>query len=227
MLPPTLAPVIVPPPTRMTRREQDASTDECNRSVPTHKSARRRSARDVGSMVYEPWGPGMRSPAGSRHRGGEIPQTKIPGCHLSAPIGRQEAGSHATDAGPRLVVGWAQVHVFRPAVLWIVLTLALAPNASALCRSWCDSHGSTATDCHHEASSPESVSSGDQCDTVAVDAAYLREEAPSQVATPDSHHAVLVSVHEIPRSLSSVAFLQVGRGSPPCDRRPLPIALRI
>lgn len=172
-------------------------------------------------------GPRMRSPAGFRHRDGEIPQAKIPESHRSAPIGGQEAGSHATDTGLRLVVGSTQDHVFRPAVLWIVLTLALAPNASALCRSWCDSQGSNATDCHHEASSPESVSSGDQCDTVAFDAAYLREEASPRVSAPDRHHAMPVSVYDTPKSSSSPALVRARLEAPPSERRPLPIALRI
>ncbi len=162
-----------------------------------------------------------------RHMDRRNPACEHPGTHGSAKTLGWEAGQHTADAGPSLVVASLQAHVFRPAVLWIVLTLALGPSASVLCQSFCDSHASAAGDCHHEGPSPVSLGDGDHCDTVGLDAAYLREDASLRVSAPDRHQAMPVLVYQTPKSSTSPALVRARLESAPSDRRPLLIALRI
>jgi len=119
--------------------------------------------------------------------------------------------------------------VFRAAVLSIVLTLALGPNAALLCPVWCHPEEAKASACQHQnATTSPRVTGEDSCRTAPTTTkAFVREDAKRGSPTPIAQQTV-----------SSLPFRL---GSPPTDTRrmheattslsavasPLLIALRI
>jgi hypothetical protein len=119
--------------------------------------------------------------------------------------------------------------VFRAAVLSIVLTLAIGPNATLLCSVWCHPDEATTSACQHQdvTSSPQ-VTGEDSCRTAPTSTtAFVREEAKRTSPTPIAQQAVAsprfrlgppptdtLGAYEAKASLSAVAS-------------PLLIALRI
>ena len=97
-------------------------------------------------------------------------------------------------------------HVFRAAVLSIVLTLAVGQNATLLCRAWCDLHAAAASGCHHEASASSAIVAGrNSCDDAVLGAgAFLREEGGRVVAAPIAVHATFVPRHLLARLTTDV-----------------------
>ena len=86
-----------------------------------------------------------------------------------------------------------EYHVFRAAFLTIVLTLVVGPDASLLCRVWCDQHPPAAKECHHRDSGRTSptVANSTTCDNVAGEAfVFLREDAPRTASAPIGDHAI-------------------------------------
>jgi hypothetical protein len=82
--------------------------------------------------------------------------------------------------------------VFRAAVLSIVLTLAIGPNATLFCSAWCHPLEAKASTCQHrDATTPQQIAGGDSCLTVTVAAsAIVREDATRGPVTGDAHHVV-------------------------------------
>jgi hypothetical protein len=118
--------------------------------------------------------------------------------------------------------------VFRAAVLPIVLTLAVAPNSSLLCRAFCRVTAAAESACHHgsPATSP-SIAGDDSCDDLVLSAAFLREEVRAAVSAPKGDDAVPVLRYQLGRT-APVA----GPGREPgrewsVERRPLPTVLRL
>jgi hypothetical protein len=119
--------------------------------------------------------------------------------------------------------------VFRAAVLSIVLTLAIGPNATLLCSVWCHPDEANTSACQHQdaVTSPR-VTGEDSCRTApASPTAFVREDAKRGSPTAISQQAVAIplfrlgpppthtlSTYEATASLSAVAS-------------PLLIALRI
>jgi len=119
------------------------------------------------------------------------------------------------------------VNVLRAALVSLVLTLALGPNAGVVCKVWC--HDASSTGCPHQdsATSP-SVRAGDTCTTTAVGAVTLvREDGRRTAPAPDAQNALgvlgfrLVGPPADPRS-----GYEPGRRRM-LEERPLVIALRI
>jgi hypothetical protein len=68
--------------------------------------------------------------------------------------------------------------VFRAAVLSIVLTLAIGPNAVLLCSVWCHPHEVKTSACQHQgATASPQVTGEDSCRTAATLTAFVREDA--------------------------------------------------
>ena len=120
-------------------------------------------------------------------------------------------------------------HVSRAAVLSIVLTLAVGPNATVLCRTWCDRQSAAATGCHHEAATTSpNVASDDNCDDMGLSAAaFLREEVRRPVFAPDAAHAVLVPRYRLAQSTIDASRRHEPGRVWPFGQRPLPAVLRI
>jgi hypothetical protein len=118
--------------------------------------------------------------------------------------------------------------VFRAAVLSIVLTLAIGPNATLLCSVWCHPDEAKASACQHQEATTSRVTGEDSCRTAATSTmAFVREEAKRGSPTPIAQQAVAsprfrlglppahtLGAYEATASLSAVAS-------------PLLIALRI
>jgi hypothetical protein len=89
--------------------------------------------------------------------------------------------------------------VFRTAVVWIVLAMAAAPNASLLCRVWCDTQGPAIAGCHHQPK-PDGllrVTTVDSCDAMVLsNTPFVREDLRRRIAPPQAHQAVgVISDH--------------------------------
>jgi len=83
-------------------------------------------------------------------------------------------------------------HVFRAAVLSILLTLAVGPDAKQLCMAWCDAQAAAASGCHHEApATPLSVAGDDCCDDGMLGVGeFLLQDVRRGVPSPDEGHAI-------------------------------------
>jgi hypothetical protein len=123
--------------------------------------------------------------------------------------------------------------VFRAALFWIVLTLAVGQNASLLCKVWC--HDATSAGCPHQDSttSPDStaspsVSADDNCESAFVGtAAFVREDARRTAAAPDAHNALVVPRFRLTPSPADLrSGFESGRRLP-LEERPLVTTLRI
>lgn len=124
---------------------------------------------------------------------------------------------------------WTEHHVFRVSALWIVLTLAVGPNAALLCRAWCHRQAVTPSGCHHqmEASSPR-VAADDCCATMVLSVAtFSREDVQRGVSAPDAGHSALVPRYQLAQSTTNGRpGLEPGREWS-LDHRPRAVALRI
>ena len=114
--------------------------------------------------------------------------------------------------------------MFRPALLSIVLTLAVGPNASLLCEAWC--HDAAPAGCaHQESMTSSSASSPDNCQSDLV--AAVREDARRAAAAPGAQHVVVVPRFRLAPSPAGVLpGFESGRQRL-LEERPLVIALRI
>lgn len=84
-------------------------------------------------------------------------------------------------------------HVFRAAVLSIVLALALGQNAVLLCQVWCDPPEAAATGCHHEDGTPSPTLARDaECDDGLVGIADITRPELRRGVSDRDHGAVAV-----------------------------------
>ena len=117
--------------------------------------------------------------------------------------------------------------VLRATLISIVLTLAVGPNATLLCRTWCGPQAAASGGCHHDRATAPIISGDDSCDTVLLSATLLREGERRGVPSLDGGHAIPVFLSEVARSATDAR-----RGHEPgrewsLDRRPLATILRI
>ena len=118
--------------------------------------------------------------------------------------------------------------MFKPAVLSIVLALAVGPNASLVCRM-CHQKAAAASECHHEplATSP-SVADGDGCDRVVLGvAAFLREDMRRGVSSPDMNQAIPIPRYQLAHSTTDARPGREPGRERPLENRPLSTAVRI
>ena len=117
--------------------------------------------------------------------------------------------------------------MFRAAVLSIVLTLAVGPNASLLCAIWCHPDAASAGPCEHSnATSTPRLATDDSCRaSVAGSTAFVREDMRRGVFTPQAQHAVVVLAFQFtpPPPVSST---REAAQSPTLETQPL-VTLRI
>jgi hypothetical protein len=117
--------------------------------------------------------------------------------------------------------------MLRAAVLSMVLILAAGPSASLLCRAWCDSRAAASTGCHDQAPATTPIVADNSCDDMVLNAdAFLREDAPCGVSTPEADQTVLVRSQLAPPPTDARPGQEPGRGQS-LEERPLPTTLRI
>jgi hypothetical protein len=117
--------------------------------------------------------------------------------------------------------------VFRATVLSIVLTLVAGPNASVLCKAWCDPAAASATKCQHQFGSPSATLTGtDECAKAVPNSAIVVKEDARRGAPSDPQQAVMV-----PRHHRAISSSEAHPGDPEFTwslaQRPLVTALRI
>jgi hypothetical protein len=101
--------------------------------------------------------------------------------------------SRLLQGGAALAPTGGEHHVFRAAVLSIVLTLAVGQSAALLCRVWCDPHQAATTGCHHQGpTTSASVSGDDNCANVVLSAAFVREDVRREASGPAAWQVVAV-----------------------------------
>ena len=130
-------------------------------------------------------------------------------------------------AGAGLALRSGEYHVFRAALFWIVLTLAVGQNASLLCKVWC--HDATSAGCpHQDSTTSPSVSADDNCGSAFVGAvAFVREDARRTAAAPDAQNALVVPYFQLaPPPTDLRSGFESGRRLP-LEERPLVTTLRI
>jgi hypothetical protein len=124
----------------------------------------------------------------------------------------------------------SEYYVFRAAFLTVVLTLVVGPDASLLCKVWCNQHAPAAKGCHHRDSgntAPHAASST-TCDNVAPGvSAFLKEDAPHTASTSNGDHAI-----EVPRYQHAASTVHARPDHEPehewgLEKRPLVTALRL
>ena len=120
-------------------------------------------------------------------------------------------------------------HVFRTAVLSIVLTLAVGQNAALLCGTWCNRHAATATACHHQDPVTfRKVAAGDNCwHQVLNTPAVLQENVRRDASLPDADYAIPVPSYRLAHSTTDARPGQEPGREWSLDTRPLSTALRI
>ena len=119
-------------------------------------------------------------------------------------------------------------YVFRTAVLSIVLTLAVGPNTTLLCRAWCDEQAAAASGCHHEESTNSPTVAGhNSCDDPVLTVGAFLREAAHAVADPDAAHAVLVPRYVNSQLTTDARLGYEARRGWSLEKRPLATALRI
>ena len=120
-------------------------------------------------------------------------------------------------------------HMVRGAVLSIVLTLAIGPNAPLLCRIWCHPQADAATGCPRmDPTTSPSVAGDPRCDQAVLSAAaVLPEEVRRVVSAPDTAHAIQVTRYQLASSATDSLPRHERRRAWSVEKRPLSTALRI
>ena len=122
----------------------------------------------------------------------------------------------------------ASIDVFRAAVLSIVLTLAVGPNASLLCAVWCHPDAATGSCEHRDQTIIPSVNAKDGCPDIAPGAsALVREEVRRGVSASDSQYAAVVAPSQFVPPPTPPEFGREPGQHLPLEARPLILALRI
>jgi hypothetical protein len=118
--------------------------------------------------------------------------------------------------------------VFRVALFSIVLTLA-APQASFLCKLWCQPSDAATSECHHhDQAASASLTSGDRCVVAAMSLpSVIREEGLRARSSADAGHAVPVPRYGLVRPANELRLLQISERAWTLERRPLETTLRL
>ena len=171
--------------------------------------------------------------SGGRTAGFSAPDRRIPqgraawAIHLSKNSGNRHI--EVVKAGRESCSQFNERSVFRATVLSIVLTLVAGPNASVLCKAWCDPAAAAAAGCHHTDSSPSATLTGaDDCgQAVPNGGAVVQERARRGAPSSDPQQAVMVARHVRSISSSDAHPGDAPRFTWPLTPRPLVTALRI
>jgi hypothetical protein len=131
-------------------------------------------------------------------------------------------------AGAALALMCREHHVFRAAVVSIVLTLAAGQNAALLCSVWCHPpEAAGASEHQHQAMSP-SMTGNDSCtQMVAGAAAFVREDVRRGASAPKVQHGVVVPWFEFAPPPAHPTFGSRLCQETPLQVSPLILALRI
>jgi hypothetical protein len=132
-------------------------------------------------------------------------------------------------AGGVLAFHSTEHHVFRVAVVSIVLILAVGQNAGLLCNVLCHPREVSTAECHHheDGTAPSSVTNDDTCTVVVGVAAFVREDVRRAVSAPDMQHAIAIPRYQFSPSTTET---RVGIDSArewSLEKRPLETSLRI
>jgi hypothetical protein len=119
--------------------------------------------------------------------------------------------------------------VFRAAALSVVLTVAVGPSASLLCKAWCHPQAGATTECHHaDPTASPSVAGDDHCDNVVLGAtAVLPEEGRRGVSVPGADHATPVTRYQPAPPTTDTNPRHEPWREWSLEKRPLSTALRI
>lgn len=118
--------------------------------------------------------------------------------------------------------------MFRVALFSIVLTFAVAPQATMLCKLWC-APSSAATGCdHHDPASSAGVRADDACGiTTLVVSSFIREDGPRAASASNAAHAVIVPRYWLAPPSSELLAAGDSERWKPLERRPLETTLRL
>ena len=160
---------------------------------------------------------------------GEIPQVALSGSLCALEKRGDFVPTGLVQTGAALAFICSEHHVFRAAVVSIVLTLAVGQNAALLCSVWCHPPEATTGASEHQcqATSP-SVIGNDSCTRLAAEAtAFVREDVRRGASAPDAQHGVVVAWFQFaPPPGHSTSGRQLRQQTPP-RALPLILALRI
>lgn len=149
------------------------------------------------------------------------------------PAGMQNPGVCGTPrvqrTGPSLAPLRDEKLVVRAAVLSIVLTLAIGPNATLLCSVWCRPDEAKSSACQHQdAATSPLVTGGGSCQTAGASAtALIREDARRGSPLAGAQHAIAVSRFRFAPPSNHTARPSDVATSLVADARPHLIALRV
>jgi hypothetical protein len=119
-------------------------------------------------------------------------------------------------------------HVFRLALLVVVLTLATGQTATLVCRAWCDSQGTATAACEHprqQRTSTSTLSAEDGCTDGAASTAVVRENM--RRTAPDRGPVAVVQPFQAACSRTHIGVAHSAVRQASLDARPLVLALRI
>jgi hypothetical protein len=119
--------------------------------------------------------------------------------------------------------------VFRVAVFSIVLSLAVAPQATLLCALWCQPSDAATSGWHHHDQMPSaSVKSDERCAEAALSVpSFIREDGPSTARSADVAHAAPVPRFQLDLPESSLRIGGNATSAWALERRPLETTLRL
>ena len=123
----------------------------------------------------------------------------------------------------------ASIDVFRAALVSIVLTLTLGPNAALLCRVWCHPQQSANSACEHQVPMTVSTLTGNEScvHNAAGPTALVREDARRIASDSYAHQGTVVARFQLlPPSASSARDRERTQATP-LAARSLVLALRI
>jgi hypothetical protein len=121
----------------------------------------------------------------------------------------------------------ASIDVFRAALVSIVLALTLGPNATLLCRVWCQPQERANSTCEHHPSSAPSVTGNESCTPIEGITPFVRESGRGGSSASDGQPSVVIAPFHPSLSLSAPAPANAHSHALPQDVRPLVVALRI
>jgi hypothetical protein len=159
---------------------------------------------------------------------GEIPQVAWSGRGEPSKT-RGFAPSLLPQAGAALALRTRERHVFRIALLAIVLSLAIGPDASLLCSVWCDPQAAATIGCDHGRSTNALTMSADSsCDRVVPGVgAFLQEDGGRSSVDTVAGQATSVACYQLAPLTSSTRSGQEPGREWSLENRPLSTALRI
>jgi hypothetical protein len=118
--------------------------------------------------------------------------------------------------------------VFRTAVLSIVLTLAIGPNAELLCAAWCHPQSRAAIECHHEHTTTfPGVAGDDSCEHLVLSVGAFLPEFRPEATSPNVGHAVAEPRYQLALPTTEAEPTREPGRTGSLENRPLSTALRI